>query len=364
MPDESFQRVVKMGRHSVVNFGRPVILAEIGALFNQDIDAAAKLIQRIADVQLANPHIPIMLKSEFILSKDMCLDDDSIETYQSRTGERASERFHDLISRKVLSKETYATLIKLATERNLDCVVSVYDVEGIELAKKTGVDALKIAASNVNHIPLIREASASGLPVIIDTGRATLAEVDRAITTTRRSEAQAVVLQHSPDGHPAPDRNHNLNSINTLRTAFDLQVGFSCHASDDDACVSAVALGAAFIEKNLSPDPTSLEQDTAFSIGVDELETFVLRISRAYDRMGDSWRDAANQSGLIATSARMGLVAKRDLVAGELCDADSVGFAFPNKGVSVCEFDRVLGWRLSTDRKKGTPIDWQDLVPQ
>ena len=361
---EDSEKAVTIGNNTFENFGRPVILAEIGTLFNQDVGDAVKLIEHIAHVQSGHPDIPIMFKGEFLLSAEICLDDDSVETFQSRSGERVTERYRDLISRKVLPAETYKSLVKEALNRKLDCVMSVYDVEGVALAKDTGIRSIKISSSNVNHIPLIRKVAESCLPMIIDTGRATMAEVERAVETSRCCGAQIIMLEHSPDGHPAPDRNHDLQSLRTLQNTFGLPVGFSCHASDNDACLAAVALGAAFIEKNLSLEPDSLEQDTAFSVGIDDFETFVGRVDRAYLRMGTAWRDVATQTGLIATSARMGLIAKIDLVAGDICDLNSVGFAFPAKGVSVADFDRVLGWRLITDRLKGSPIDWADLKPQ
>lgn len=352
----------------------PVLLAEIGTLFNQDVGMAGRLVDAVASANILAEErygcsSPIVLKGELLLSADICLDDHSVERFQSRTGAIREERYRDLIARKLVPASVYRDLIAHASSKGLPVAMSVYDDAGIELARDTGVAALKIASSNVNHLPLIRHMALQDMSLILDTGRTRLSEVDRAVRLinsvwSERKYDGLLIIEHSPDGHPAPDRNHNLRSLSTLAAVYGGPVGLSCHAMDEDACIAAVALGAQLIEKNVCEDVGALEQDTAFALDIAGLPEFSARIRRCYDRLGDRWRDPTTQTGLIATSARMGLVARINVEAGALLNAQTCGFAFPCRGVSVEDFDRVQGWRFNKPLSAGDVVRWSDLNPE
>ena len=349
----------------------PILLAEIGALFNQDIEMAQRLIDAVAAtesqaVERFGQSTPTVLKGELLLSPDICMDDDSVEHFRNRAGEVREERYRDLIARKVLAADVYRDLIARARAKGLPVIMSVYDEAGLKLASEAEVSGVKIASSNVNHIPLIRLAAAEKKPILLDTGRSSLAEVDKAVQAVMAIWRDGgydgmLVIQHSPDGHPALDRNHNLRSIRTLACLYGTPIGLSCHAMDEDACIAAIALGARLIEKNVCEDVGALEQDAVFALAIGALPEFSARLRRTFDRLGDRWRDPATQTGLVATSARMGLIARIDVNAGERVNADTCGFAFPCKGISVGDFDHVQGWRFVRFVRAGDVIRWSDL---
>src|SRR6185503_4308518 len=154
----------------------------------------------------------------------------------------------------------------------LPIVMSVYDAAGADFAVANGVHALKIASSNITHVPLIRHVAAFGVPLLIDTGRATMAEIDRAVRTAREAGATALILEHSPDGHPARPDKHNLRTIATLGQAFGVPVGLSDHFSGTQMMHVALGLGAALLERNIVEADGLLEQDHAFASPIAEVE--------------------------------------------------------------------------------------------
>lgn len=341
----------------------PVVLAEIGALFNQDLAMASRLIDRIGLARKVGHGLPILLKGEILHDPSICLDDESIEAYRSKSGERRQERYRELIERKALSLDHYRRLFKLSREAGLPVVMSVYDPIGAEFAAEQGAVALKIASSNITHLPLIRQVAALGAPVIIDSGRASLGEIDRAYRMARDAGAPGIVLQHSPDGHPAPPQNHNLRTLRTLAETFRVPVGLSDHHSGHEMMIAAVALGAHLIERNFVEMEGALDQDHAFASGIDSLAPLAAALHDVWVALGAPFRDLRNSSGLIATSARMGLVTRRDVSAGEVVGEDTVVFAFPRKGIEVEHFDLVVGWRFAQAVRAGRPITWRDVSP-
>jgi len=354
-------RDVRIGS-CVVGDGRPpLFLGEIGALFNRDLALAETLIDRVAAVARDSQVLPVMLKGEILHDPDICLDDDTVETFQSKSGNRRQERYRALIERKCVSLDDYARLIAHARGAGLELVMSVYDFAGADFAKDQGIVAIKIASSNVTHLPLIRHCAGLGIPLIIDDGRASLAEIDRAVRVARDAGCDDLVLQHSPDGHPAPPGNHNLRSLRTLSGTFGVPNGLSDHHSGTDMLTLAIGLGTHLIEKNVVGDDQALEQDYAISAGVDDLAGLIGRLEACWLALGDRWRDVNNTEGLIATSARMGLVTRRQVAAGETMSPETVGFAFPARGIRVEDFDRVQGWRFRAALDAGSVIGWGDV---
>lgn len=353
---EKFWQCIEATRHLP-----PAFLAEIGTLFNQDAVEASAMIDALAKARDAVPDQPVWLKCEFLLDASLCLDDQTLERYRDKKSNIKEERYRTLIERKVLPPDVYATFIERARGLGLDFVVSVYDAAGLRLAIELEAAAVKIASSNVTHFPLIRAVAQSRVPMLIDTGGASLAEVDAAVRVARAAGAARIVVEHSPDGHPAPAENHNLSSLRTLADAFRLPVGLSDHWKDADMLIAAVALGARLVEKTISTDPERLEQDAVLAIGMDELGRTLERVRFAWRALGSSFRDPANRAGRISTSARMCLVAARDLGIGDRLSPETVTFAFPVKGIPVERFDEVQGWALRRPLSAGVPIGWADV---
>ena len=60
--------------------------------------------------------------------------------------------------------------------------------EGAAFASSEGVGALKINSSNVKNISHCRNVAAFGKPMLIDTGGATLGEIESAVRPIRKQE--------------------------------------------------------------------------------------------------------------------------------------------------------------------------------
>ena len=351
---------VTLGTTPVGSDHPPVFLAEIGTLFNQDLALAQRMVQRIRAAREAAV-VPIVLKGEILHTADICGDDDAVEVYHSKAGERREERYRDLIERKVVPLSHYEAIFGLCPD--LPFCVSVYDFEGADFAVGAGAVALKVASSNITHVPLLRHVACTGLPVIVDTGRATLADVERAVATVRGAGGERLVLEHSPDGHPALAANHNLRMLQTLARAFDVPVGLSDHYDGEQMLYLSLAYGAALVEKGLVLDATGLAQAVSHAMRLDDLEEVAQRLHDCWMAGGSGMRDLDRPIGKLGTSARMGLVAAHDLRPGDPVDLDHVTFAFPRRGIGVEHWDEVEGWELVEPVAAGAVIDWPQVRP-
>jgi N-acetylneuraminate synthase len=122
------------------------------------------------------------------------------------------------------------------------------------------VDFFKIASYQLLWSELLAAVAASGRPVVLATGMATLAEVEAAVAVLRRGGARELTLLHCVSSYPARAADANLAAIETLRRAFDVPAGWSDHTRDPGVLERAVRrFGAAMVEFHLDLDGRGAE---------------------------------------------------------------------------------------------------------
>src|SRR5438045_1627878 len=107
----------------------------------------------------------------------------------------------------------------------------------------------KIASSELVDLPLIECMAATGKPLILSTGMATLAEIDEAVRTARAAGARDIALLACTSAYPAPAHDARLQRIPHLASSFAVVAGLSDHTTGPEVPIAAVALGARVIEK-------------------------------------------------------------------------------------------------------------------
>ena len=346
--------VFRLGKNEISKDCEPVFLPDIGTFFNQDMALAMSMVDQLADSGVTT------IKGEILHSPDICLKDSGDEVYWGHDSEKLKqENYRALIERKVVSLDAYEKLFQYCKSKGMDVVVSVYDFEGAAFAKRLEMSAIKIASSNITHQPLIEYVAKLDTPVILDTGHSTIEEIARAIDWLHDAGAQNVIIEHSPLGPPNGVELHNLRFMTTLGDTFGIPYGLSDHHAGEEMLYAAVSLGAAVIEKGVCPDNLGDEQDAAHALPISRVEDVVKKIRNIYLAMGDGVRDLPRNREKYRS--RMGLIAKKDLTAGDIITLDTVTFAFPAKGIEVENWREVQGSSLTCSVKAGGIIRWQDL---
>jgi sialic acid synthase SpsE len=122
------------------------------------------------------------------------------------------------------------------------------------------VDFLKIASYELLWTDLLRRSAASGKPVVLATGMATLDEIARAADTLRDAGCRDLTLLHCVSGYPAPVGECNLAAIQTIARTCACPVGWSDHSVSPAVIYRAIHhWGAAMIEYHLDLDGTGEE---------------------------------------------------------------------------------------------------------
>jgi sialic acid synthase SpsE len=252
-----------------------------------------------------------------------------------------------------------AVIMKAARDAGLDLVMSVYDDEGLAFARDMQVDALKVASSNIVHSPLIRSLAATGLPLVIDTGRSSMDEIARAVGWARAEGAVNLLIQHSPPGPPAEATAFNLRMMPALGEDHSALCGLSDHDQGTQSMLTAVALGAHALEKGIRADAAHGDIDLAHALQISQLPDLLVAIERVYQSLGAKKRTFPTDRP--RPPDRMGLVAGTDLAVGTVLSRANIRFSFPAAGLGVEAWDDVEGRRLARSVMAGQPIVADDI---
>lgn len=92
------------------------------------------------------------------------------------------------------------------------------------------VDFYKIASYELMWDALLSACAATGKPVVLSTGMATLDEVKHAVEVLRAAGCRDLTLLHCVSGYPTPAEQCNLAALQTLRDVCQCPVGWSDHS--------------------------------------------------------------------------------------------------------------------------------------
>ena len=346
-------QTIQVGRNIIGNGHPPAFWADIDVYFKGDEVVAKKLIDELAAAG-ANT-----VKGALLHDLNICLPQNSETSYYIEGKGIVEEPYYDILKRHVCPLDKLERIYKYAQSKGMDVVLSVYDFEGVDFAVELGVAAIKIPTSNIVHHPLIKYASKTGLPIVLDTGKSTMNEIERAIKWVRCEGNEKIIVQHSPPGPPAPPEKFHLNMMVEIGRRFGVFIGLSDHFAGNEMMYLATALGAHVVEKGLCSDDSKEDIDLAHALKVKDVQKVVSNLEISYKSLGDKERVLENNRP--RPKDRMGLLAKGDLRPGETITESKLKFAFPTLGIPVENWEAVLGRKICSQVRGGEPLLWKHL---
>ena len=330
------------------------VIAEIGVNHNGSVEIARELIDIAADAGAD------AVKFQSFSADDLVTRSAPKAEYQTRnTGDGGSQ--HSMLARLELTESEFRDLMAHCGNRSIDFLSTPFGTAPADMLEAIGVSAFKVSSGDLTHHGFLAHLARKGLPIILSTGMATLAEVDEALRVIDAAGPVPVSLLHCVSAYPAEPASCNLNAMETMSRAFARPVGWSDHTQGVAIGFAAVALGARLIEKHITLDVGMDGPDHAASMEPDEFRRFVAGIRAIDSAMGDGVKAPRPEELRTAEVARRSIVAARDLSAGSVLAGDDVAIMRPGTGLAPAMIDVVVGCRLARDVPSYTPITLDDL---
>jgi N-acetylneuraminate synthase len=149
----------------------------------------------------------------------------------------------------------------------------------------------KIASYELLVTPLLEACAATGKPVILSTGMATMDEIATAANTLKRAGASDITLLHCVSAYPTPAREANLAAIAAIRDATGCKVGWSDHTRRPAVIERAVhRWGATAVEFHLDLDGEGAEYAAGHCWLPAEIAPVIARIRESLVADGEGFK--------------------------------------------------------------------------
>jgi pseudaminic acid synthase len=331
----------------------PVIIAEMSGNHNQSLERALAIVDAAAEAGAD------AIKLQTYTADTMTLDLAGGEFFISNPKSLwAGQSLHALYQQAHTPWEWHSPIMERARKHGLLCFSSPFDETAVDFLESLNVPGYKIASFECVDLPLIRKVSATGKPVIISTGMATIAEIGEAVDTARAAGCRDLLLLKCTSTYPASPEHSHLRTIPHMRELFGCEVGLSDHTLGIGAAVAAVAMGATVIEKHFTLLRAEGGVDSAFSLEPAELAALVTETKRAWQALGNvQYGPTKEEEG--ARMRRRSLYITADLVPGDVLTQHNLRRIRPGHGLPPKFESILLGQRVTKTVKAGTPMSWE-----
>lgn len=343
---------MKIAHREIGRGAAPFVIAEMSGNHNQSLERALEIVAAAAG---SGAH---GLKIQTYTPETMTLDLDEREFH---IGDPASPwagtSLYKLYAEAYTPWEWHEAIFKRARELGMIAFSTPFDDTAVDFLEKLKVPCYKIASFENTDLPLIRRVSATGKPVIISTGMASIAELDDAVRTAREAGCKDLILLKCTSTYPATPSNTNILTIAHMRELFGCEVGLSDHTMGVGVSVASVALGATVIEKHFTLRRADGGVDSAFSMEPAEMAQLVAETERAWQALGQV-AYGPTEAEKKSLQFRRSLYIVKNVKAGEILTTANVRAIRPGLGLPTKYLEQVLGRRLKQDARRGTPLAW------
>ncbi len=346
---------MKIRNHEISRGCTPFVIAEMSGNHNRSLERALEIVEAAAK---SGAHA---IKLQTYTSDTMTLDLDEREFHISDPNSLwAGTSLYKLYGEAYTPWEWHKPIFDRACELGIIPFSTPFDDTAVDLLESLNVPCYKIASFENTDLPLIRRVAATGKPLIISTGMATVAELDETVRAAREAGCRDLILLKCTSTYPATAANTNILTIPHLRELFGCEVGLSDHSMGVGVSVASVALGATVIEKHFTLNRADGGVDSAFSMEPAEMAQLVIETERAWQALGQV-SYGPTEAEKKSLQYRRSLYVVKDMKAGEVLTRENMRAIRPGLGLPTKFYDVFLGKKIVKNVKMGTPVKWELL---
>lgn len=346
---------ILLGSHCIGANQPPFIIAEMSGNHGQSLERALAIVDAAADAGCQGLKIQTSTPDMLTLNSR---EPDFVVRGANQDWEGQS--LYELYTTNFTPFEWHTAIFERARARGMVGFSSPFGIEAIEFLESVACPAYKIASFENNWPELIRRAAQTGKPIIISTGMADLADLERMVRIVRATGNEQLILLKCTSTYPAEPSNTNLRTIPHLQELFNCQVGLSDHTIGTGVGVAATVLGATVIEKHLTLNRADGGPDASFSLEPIEMARLVQECRQAQQALGQVYY-GPTQAEQKSLTFRRSIYVVQDIAKGELLTADNVRIIRPGHGLAPHLLPQVLGRQACQPLRRGMALTW-DMI--
>ena len=257
-------------------------------------------------------------------------------------------------------------LVETCAAAGIAFMTTPYDLEALEAHALRG-PAIKIGSGDITWTGFITACAAKGLPMLLATGAATMAEVERAVEACLAVNPNLCLMQCNTNYSGSLDnfKSVNLRVLQSFASHWPgMPLGLSDHTPGHSAVLGAVALGARVVEKHFTDDNGREGPDHAFALNPKTWAEMVGAVRELEAALGDGVKRVEVNERQTVVVQRRAVRARGDLRAGDPIRAADLEVLRPCPPGSVepHELELLIGRVLREDKRAGEALAWPDLA--
>ncbi len=331
------------------------VIAEAGVNHNGDVGLAL----RLCDAAKATGADAV--KFQTFRARDLVVPGAPTAEYQQK--QTGAQDQYAMLEALELSEDQHRQVKAHCDAIGIEFFSTPFSVEAVDMLVRLGVRRIKLSSGELTHRRLVQHAAATGLPLLLSTGMATMEETREALAWVRevRGDLRDVTVFHCTSAYPAPPEALNLTAIPAMQRDLGVAIGYSDHSEGIEAALAAVALGATVIEKHITVDRTLPGPDHSASLEPGEFTQMVTGIRRVTAMRGDGAKAPTPAERDTARVARRSVAAARDIPAGAQITEAMLVCRRPATGIAPRDIGLVVGARAREAIAAMTVLQWEQL---
>jgi N,N'-diacetyllegionaminate synthase len=341
--------------------GRPIgpgaptfVIAEIGVNHDGSAQKAMELVRIAANCGAT------AVKLQIFRAANLLHGSATLAAYQKERARETSSM--DMLRKYELPADDLRKIVKGIRDLKMVPLATPFSLPDIELIDSLRLPAVKIASPDVVNRPLLYRAAQLGRPMLLSTGGAELAELDRSVEWLRQWKSTFALL-HCICAYPTPAAQANLSWIHELSARFDVITGYSDHTTEVMSGALAASAGAYIVERHLTYDRNARGPDHAASSDPTQFERYVKLIREADVMRGIPGKRVLEIEQDVRTSSRQSLVVRRSIRPGEVIRAEDLTIQRPGTGIPAAQIEEVVGRTSLKAIPAGTMAQWDMIAP-
>ena len=252
------------------------VIAEIGINHNGDLDVCKDLITVANNagcdaVKFQKREIPLVY-TEADLAKERKSPWGSTQRAQKLGLEFGVDEYREIDS--------------FCKSLGIDWFASAWDPVSQNFLRQFNCKFNKIASAMIVCRPFLEMVAAESKHTFVSTGMATMDQIADAVKIFRDAKC-SFELMHTVSTYPMKEQDANLRMINTLKSEFECDVGYSGHETGIAISCAAAAFDISSLERHITLDRSMYGSDQAASLEPAGLNQLVGAIRKIEISLGD-----------------------------------------------------------------------------
>jgi N-acetylneuraminate synthase/UDP-N-acetylglucosamine 2-epimerase (hydrolysing) len=315
-----------------------LVIPEIGINHNGNLSIAKDM---VASAKRAGA---LLIKHQtHICSDEMCSAAKEVIPGNS------NDSIYDIMESAALTEEEELELKNYTEDLGLMFLSTPFSRAAADRLQKFGVGAFKIGSGELNNYPLIEHVAEFGKPMIISTGMNDLKAIEKTVNIVEKYGIK-YALMHTTNLYPTRPEQVRLGAMLELMDAFKgVPIGLSDHTQNNNACIAAMGLGAAIVERHFTDRMDRVGPDIVCSMDETACRELI-QAAREIPLMLGGHKEALKEEQVTIDFAYASVVSIKPIRKGEVFTRDNLWVKRPGTGEFLAEsYEELLGKTAACD---------------